>query len=368
MTWMGLDFTPFNWQEVYLAEPAWLTLLLILPILWILRRYWPGQTDWAHFNQKRSVKFRHSLIQKANFNQKQPGLGKNNIFWAFLMHLLRLFILIALTLAMANPQRQEKLSLTPQTETVRDIVFVVESSVSFSLNDYQLNGKPAKRMTVVKSVLDNFISQLVGNRFSWILFADQAYTLMPITSDSTTARLMLKRLRPYLAGRGDEGMGEALGLALEQAKQSTKTTQKRIVVLISDGLSRKSKIPIQNVIGYAKALKIPIYTIGVGAGNASADKRLYSGLIYQTLDSSMLKIIAQKTGGKYFQIGGGKQLSTVLNAISRSEGVQIKTPVLKHKIIHLAPLLLLLALILLGVYSLLLLAGKPSKNTQETAS
>jgi len=367
MIWMGLDLTPFHWQEVYFANPAWFALLLVLPILWLLRRYWPGQTDWDRLNQTKTVKFRHVLIQKAHFFQKQPGLAKNHFFWAFLMQLLRLLILMALIMAMANPQRQEKLNLTPQTETVRDIVFVVESSVSFSLNDYQLNGHAATRMTVVKSVLDQFISQLEGNRFSWILFADQAYTLMPLTTDSTTARLMLKRLRPYLAGRDDEGMGEALGLALQQAKHKTKTTQKRIVVLISDGLSRQSRVPIQNAIDYAKALKLPIYTIGVGAGDASADKRQFSGLIYQPLDSVTLKTIAEQTGGKYFQIGSGADLQTVLTAISRSEGTEIKTPVLKHKIIYLAPLLLLVALGLMILYSVLLLLGKPSKRLEGEA-
>jgi len=242
---------------------------------------------------------------------------------------------------------------------VRDIVFVVESSASFLLPDYAMNGQQETRMNVVKQVLDDFIAKLEGNRFSLAIYADSAYTLLPLTSDQTLARLTLKRLQPYLAGRTDTAMGEALGLALKQADQSTGVTKastdtlKRVLVLISDGLSQPSKIELTEAVNYAQLLQVPIYTIGVGASSEQADKRIYTGLLYQPLESESLQSIAQQTGGQYYQVGSGAEISAVLEQINQAEGVPYIKPPSPPQKQDLSPYPLIAGLVILGIYWLL---------------
>jgi len=309
-----------HWDQVHFLHPEWFAGWGGLALLALWHRFRPGQTDWQQVAQAQAMVFRHSLIDRMAF--RTPPVKA--IRWQqLLLHLLRWLLLGLLITALAEPVYQVELPPESQTKTVRDIVMVVETSVSMGLEDYQVSGISATRLDAIKAVLDQFILGMRGNRFSLILYAESAYTLMPLTSDNHTTRLMLKRLRPYLAGRTDEAIGEALGLALKQTERATETTQNRVVVLISDGMTRDSRIPISEAINYAQGLNVPIYTIGVGGEQASADQREFSGLLYQTLEASPLKTIAEQTGGRYYRIGGREDLQAVLAQIDQTEGVEV---------------------------------------------
>lgn len=336
-----------HWDQVRYVTPEWFWgwLGIVAIILW--HRFRPAQTDWLQASQFQTMAFRHSLINQMSF---QP-LPKTKHAWPlWLLNGLRWLILSGLILALAEPNYRIKLPPEPQTKTVRDIVMVVETSVSMGLEDYQIGSETASRLEAIKSVLDEFIGGMTGNRFSLILYAESAYTLMPLTSDGTTARLMLKRLMPYLAGRTDEATGEALGLALQQTEQATETTRNRVVVLISDGLTASSRLPLSEAVNYAQGLNVPIYTIGVGAEEDSADQREYSGLIYQTLDSSPLQAIAEQTGGRYYRVGGQADLQTVLQQIDRSEGVEIEVETPKYQVRSFEMELLTITIVLFLLY------------------
>lgn len=278
--------------------------------------------------------------------------------------------MVLLAIILANPVERLPLPPQPESKTVRDIAFVIESSASFLLPDYQLNGQDETRMNVVKQVLDEFIADLSGNRFSLTIYAEHAYRLLPMTYDTQLTRLSLKRLKPYLAGRTDVAMGEALGLALRQGDPNLVTTAnnpqqgKKVIVLISDGLSLPSRLALTEVVNYSQLLQIPIYTIGVGAGSAQADKREFAGLIYQPLEAESLQLLAQQTQGQYFQVGSGTEIQQVLEKINQAEGV-LYTPPPSEPVLRplfFAVLGLLLATFLLYGFMLLLMNAKASPN------
>ncbi|GAB6068922.1 hypothetical protein JCM30760_00190 [Thiomicrorhabdus hydrogeniphila] len=316
-------------------SPNWLWLIILWPLFWWLSSRFNAKNDLSEIQASRELRVKHALIHK--IGTAQPIVRKR--VWrlkAVVFNILRGLMISLLAIALAQPVQKLAPPTEPQTKTVRDIVFVIESSASFLLPDYQINGEPETRMNVVKQVLDNFIAKLEGNRFSLDIYADNAYTLLPLTSDQTLARMSLKRLKPYLAGRTDTAMGEALGLALKQTDKQTdqksdiakanKNTLKRVVILISDGLSQPSKIELTEAVNYAQLLQVPIYTIGVGASNDKADKRLYSGLLYQPLETESLQSIAKQTGGQYYQVGSGTEISQVLEKINQAEGVPYQKP------------------------------------------
>ncbi|PLA75296.1 hypothetical protein CYQ88_01645 [Hydrogenovibrio sp. SC-1] len=336
-----------HWDQVIFVSPDWFWGWMLLVGLSLWHRFRPAQTDWQQTSQARALVFRHSLINHLSF-QTPPATKRAWSRW--LLHALRWLLLTVIILALAEPVYKIELPPEPQTKTVRDIVFVVETSVSMGLEDYQVSAEPASRLDAIKSVLDSFIAGMKGNRFSLILYAESAYTLMPLTADGTTARLMLKRLMPYLAGRTDEATGEALGLALQQTEQATETTRNRVVVLISDGLNANSRLPLSEAVNYAQGLNVPIYTIGVGAEDASADQRTYSGLIYQTLDASPLQSIADQTDGRYYRVGGKDDLQTVLQQIDQTEGVEIEVTTPKFQLRSFVKELLMLGMGLFVLY------------------
>ena len=331
-------------------SPIWLWLILIWPIFWWLSHWLgrdvSGKNDLSEMAANRQLRVKHALIhraQKSSVSVMVQGYSLRSV----VLNLLRGLMIGLLALALAEPVLKLPKPVEPESKTVRDIVFVIESSASFLLPDYEMNGQPETRMNVVKEVLDSFIAQLEGNRFGLAIYADSAFTLLPLTHDQTLARLSLKKLQPYLAGRTDTAMGEALGLALKQTDyanvslnktskdkvsadnafiKANANTLKRVLVLISDGLSQPSKIELTEAVNYAQLLQVPIYTIGVGASSEQADKRLYTGLLFQPLESESLQQIAQQTGGQYFQVGSGAEISTVLNQINQTEGVPYQAP------------------------------------------
>ncbi|MDX1351542.1 MAG: VWA domain-containing protein [Thiomicrorhabdus sp.] len=355
MTGLVINAEP---DSLAFESPDWLWLIVIWPLLWWISSRFVANNDLSEVMARRQLKVKHALIHKVQ-HAKPVAHPMVFSFRQLVFNLLRGLAISLIAIALAQPVQKLATPAEPNNKTVRDIVFVVESSASFLLPDYVMNGQQETRMNVVKQVLDDFMAKLEGNRFGLAVYADSAFTMLPLTADQTVARLSLKRLQPYLAGRTDTAMGEALGLALKQTDKTpgiTKanaSTLKRVVVLISDGLSQPSKIELTEAVNYAQLLQVPIYTIGVGASNQQADKRLYTGLLYQPLEAESLQAIAQQTSGQYFQVGSGAEISAVLEQINQAEGVPYESPPSPPQKQDLSPYPLLAGLVVLAIYWLL---------------
>ncbi|WP_044408293.1 vWA domain-containing protein [Thiomicrospira microaerophila] len=347
------------WQDWQFAQPAWFWLLLIWPVLQLLVARWfkkgSPSSQGAVFIHPQIARFFNGQKQAAS-QADMPSISRLGYGLSFM---LKLAILLSLLATLAQPQRLIEQPPQMDSQPVRDIALVIESSVSFVLQDYQLDGQPASRMEVVKSVLDQFIAGLQANRFSIALYAEQAYTLVPMTADSQAVRQNLQRLQPYLAGRTDPAMGEALGLALRELAEPQAGIEKRILVLVSDGLQSQSRIELDAIVDLAQSLNVPIYTIGIGAGSIEADQRVFSGLIYQPIETASLQFLAQHTAGRFYQVGGGDDLAQVLADIERHEGVvRQDTRQARWQTLALYPYPLMLAVGLFLVWWLITLGGR----------
>lgn len=360
------------------TSPAWLWLILLWPFLWLLSSLASfsiePKDDLSEAQSQHNLQVKHPLIHLLKVKKISLRTGQFNLL-SLSLQLVRGLLIVLLAITLANPVESLPKPSQPESKTVRDIAFVIESSASFMLSDYVVNGQNESRMQVVKQVLDQFIAGLSGNRFSLTIYAEQAFTMLPMTYDSTLTRLTLKRLKPYLAGRTDIAMGEALGLALKQTdEQLSKNSnapdlgmvqqhRKKVIVLISDGLSLPSRLALTEAVNYSQLLQVPIYTIGIGASTEQADNRQFTGLIYQALESESLTQLAQQTGGQYFQVGSGAEITAVLQQINKLEGVPYIPPPAAPQIRALLFYPLALMLVILFFYWLSILLIKPSRDT-----
>ena len=73
-----------------------------------------------------------------------------------------------------------------QPTQARELILAVDLSASMQEDDMKLNGRYVDRLTMVKSVLRDFIAKRQGDRIGLILFADNAYVQAPLTFDLTT--------------------------------------------------------------------------------------------------------------------------------------------------------------------------------------
>jgi Ca-activated chloride channel family protein len=85
-----------------------------------------------------------------------------------LRRLLPPLALLCLVVALAQPQRLGAWVMPlPQG---RDIVVLLDTSLTMSIHDLRWNGQPAERLAVIKQVFARFIQARAGDRFGIIAF------------------------------------------------------------------------------------------------------------------------------------------------------------------------------------------------------
>ena len=309
------SFTLQNVSHYELSQPEWLWLIpIILGINFILKfntlkhviKSTPAELSEISDKQR----FRHPLINTLNIATSHFNFKSSS-------GLIKTFILALLTLALTQPIKIGKKLPDPPQE--RDIIFIVDTSVSMILRDYILNGERIDRMSLLKGVLDSFIHKLKGERMSIIVFGDHAYTLVPLTSDELLLRKMLSRVQATMAGRFN-AIGEAIALAVKQAtKNDNSSKRKRVLVLLTDADQPTGSIDPTTAAHLAKNAKLPIYTIAIGATTLAAEEKRQGGLLYSPVDIDLIKQLSSITGAKNYQAGNPDALKNAIQAISLHE-------------------------------------------------
>jgi len=328
-------------DNIELNQPLWLWIILVLPILYMLIRYF-GHIDTGSSlidgMSGSSTRVRHPLYKLllSTENKQVPGTYSKTIFYWFLLSLL--------IVALAGPVKIG--SKLPDPPRQRDIVFIVDTSVSMVLKDYTLNNKRIDRMNVIRSTLNDFIKKLKGDRVSIIAFADTAHVLVPLTNDSYLLQSMLLRLRTGIAGRSS-APGDAVSLAVKQIRN--KADRHQIMVLLTDAaLPVGSITPIQAA-KIAADEGLLLYTVAVGANTYDAEEQRKTGLIYHPADRELLEKMATITGAETYLAGDSRSLQAAITDIEKQQTSQQQAEDrFYHKSLHYWPLLF--ALILLSLY------------------
>jgi Ca-activated chloride channel family protein len=113
----------------------------------------------------------------------------------------------------------------------------------------------------------------------------------------------------------------ALATAAARLRHSPATT--RMVVLVTDGVSNTGEIDPLSAAALCRGLDIRVYTVAVGrAGQTSipvqfGDRR--RTLIDAEVDEDLLRVIAERTGGRFFRATDSDGLRQVFGEIDRLE-------------------------------------------------
>jgi Ca-activated chloride channel family protein len=245
---------------------------------------------------------------------------------AWRLHLpfyLRLSALGLLIVAAARPQlgftREESL-----TEGI-DIQVVLDVSGSMAAEDFQ----PRNRLSVAKDVTQEFVSKRVGDRIGIVIFAGEALTKAPLTSDHEMLRLLLASIQLNTLPDGT-AIGVALASAAARLKDSAAKT--KVAVLVTDGVNNAGAVDPESAAAICEGLGIKVYTIGVGTSGTvpmPVPVRTILGRVETQLvpmevevDEELLQHIAERTGGKFFQAVDPDSLRHIFAEIDELE----KTP------------------------------------------
>lgn len=309
-----------NWANYELTHSEWLWLIpifiitaVIIPRLRNKYLFKTSSANLANTSENEQLLY-HPLIKLLSNN-------KNSVKLKSSLYFFHIIIFILLVIALTQPVRiGHKLPDPPQE---RDIIFIVDTSVSMILRDYILNGERIDRMSLLKGVLDKFIRKLKGERMSIIVFGDSAYTLVPLTSDQYLLRRMLSRVQATMAGRFN-AIGDAIALAVKQASQLNTSNgeinnRKRVLVLLTDADQPTGKIAPEVAAKLANNAKLPLYTIAIGATSLGAEEQRRGGLLYSPVDLALLQQLSNVTGAKNFQAGNPNALENAIEAINLHE-------------------------------------------------
>jgi Ca-activated chloride channel family protein len=246
---------------------------------------------------------------------------------AWRLHLpfyLRLAALGCLAVALARPQLgyawEESL-----TEGI-DIELVLDISGSMAAEDFL----PQNRLAVAKQVVKQFIAGRTGDRIGLVVFSGSAMTRAPLTTDHAMLRLLVDSVE--LNSLPD---GTAIGVALAAAAARLRVSpaKTRIMVLVTDGGNNAGEIDPLSAAAMCKGLGLKVYTVGVGtAGRVPVPVpvqdpetgriEIHRQLMNVSVDEQLLRLIAQRTGGRYWKATDLRSLQETFRDIDRLE----KTP------------------------------------------
>ncbi len=316
------------------VHPELLWLLVLLPLLAFIK----GRRGPAP-----ALIFSTTTIASALAEGRQTRPGR-------ILSAVRLLAVGLLIVALARPQQGN--STTEIKASGIDILLAVDVSGSMQAMDFTLNGSPADRLDVVKSVVDQFIDARPNDRIGLIAFAARPYLVSPLTLDHDWLRDRLDSLSIGMVNADATAIGSAIGAGVNRLRNEH--AKSRIMILLTDGVNNAGTVPPLIAAEAAEALKIKIYTIGAGTrGEAPmpvvdrfGNKRLIRARV--DIDEDTLTKVAQMTGARYFRATDTKSLKEIYNEINRMETTTRTIKNFEHYR-ELFPIPVLAALLLIGL-------------------
>lgn len=233
--------------------------------------------------------------------------------------LLPAIIWLCLVLAAARPQWLGEPVNIPAKG--REMMLAVDLSGSMAIEDMILNGRVVDRLTMIKSVLGDFISRRIGDRLGLLLFADTAYLQAPLTFDRQTVKQLLDETVINLVGK-QTAIGDAIGLAVKRF--AAQENSNKVLILLTDGQNTAGNLDPMQALELAKHHGVTIYTIGVGADQMQERGLLFSRTVNPSrdLDEALLTELARQTGGQYFRAKDTEGLEAIYATLDMLEPIE----------------------------------------------
>lgn len=286
-----------------LGQPFWLVLLLpVTAWTWLA---WHRVAEAGQNDQAPGMVLNHPALPLTTVTR----LPASSLRRPLLLSGLAFGLLV---LALAQP-RQVGDWITPPPEG-RDMVLLIDTSLTMSIRDFRQGDRELERMTVLKEALSRFIDGRPGDRFGVIVFGSEVATLTPPSFDRMHAIAQIQRLQVGMAGP-DTALGDALGMALKQVR----TRQLRpAIILVSDGAENNAgTLTPAESLAVARQAGVAIHTLQFGSDPFAAG-RTRRGSAGPDPQPDLVDL-ARLSRGQHFAITRAGDVSQVIRAIDRLE-------------------------------------------------
>lgn len=293
-------FLPDTWSQLRFEYPLALYVIPAIGLLFGLRYL---------LNRRAGQRLNLSFGQPSGLR----GLTVSAV--SSLRHLLpvTLFGALALVLvALARPQviREQREN---QSEGI-DIMLAIDVSSSMTETDVKPN-----RLNAARRMAQTFVAGRQNDRIGLVVFAGEAFSLCPLTTDYAVIQQFLADLNDQMIATPGTAIGDALARCINRMREST--GKSKVVILLSDGDNTAGNLDPVTTARLAAGFGIRLYTIALGipARRASA----LGGV--QTVDESILRTIAIIGNGRFFQATDAGRLRRIFADINRMERAPVRT-------------------------------------------
>lgn len=283
------------------------TAILVIPMIW--------------YQSRRRNSIRHSGFSIQKDVKRVPLIG-----YAPTAFLVALMVLLAI--AIARPQLPD----VGEKEVIqtRDIVIATDISGSMSSEiqdpaqrklaegEEKKPGEEEVKITkiyVAEKAIEQFVAARPEDRIGLMLFDDEVYYSLPLSTDHKVIQLKNSGVRKYngggtnFDGDGVKGKMGPLQAAINHFKELGQAKTK-ILVMVTDGEASISEERFAELMEQLNELNIKIYTIGVGDSWAKGNT-----------STNSLRMITEASGGLAIAAGDAEQMREgfrTINALEKS--------------------------------------------------
>ncbi len=335
-------------------KDQWIIYMLLIFIPLIL---------YFSLSSKRKGTIKFSAVNK--LKRLKPG-------WKFRLRflpvILRIIAVILLVLAVARPRKGNEIKKQVTQGIAIQMVIDKSGSMKETMN---YNNLKMTRIEVVKEVFKQFVDGMIGkgkgrdnDLIGITSYSGIVEFNCPLTLDHSNFDNFLEHInvfdaekfvqqfgnsfsqsevapaREYLSATQMTAIGDALYYSTLKLIEADKyfnrkesgdfKIKNKIMILLTDGQHNYGRTEPVEGAELAAANNIKVYTIGIGSkrgGHYIDDPifgRMLTNLNQEGVDEDTLKMIAKKTGGKFYFAEDGEQLQDIYKQIDKLEKTQIE--------------------------------------------
>ncbi|HCE56280.1 MAG TPA: hypothetical protein DER09_00430 [Prolixibacteraceae bacterium] len=294
------------------ANSEYLWALLVIPLLTLF-------FVWSRIQRRKALK-RFGNLEMVN--QLMPFASRFRPVLKFSILMLALAFIIA---GVARPQFGSKLKKVKREGI--EIVIALDVSNSMMAEDIKPN-----RLDRAKMAISRLVDKLKDDKIGLIVFAGDAYTQLPITSDYNSAKLFLNSINTQIVPKQGTAIGSAVNLAMRSFTPDSKSN--KAIIVITDGENHED-----DAVAAAKSAAesgMVVHAIGMGLPQGSPIPVLRNGqteymkdgsgnVVVTKLDEATLEKIAAAGNGIYVRANNAQVgLNTLFDEINKLDKTEME--------------------------------------------
>jgi Ca-activated chloride channel family protein len=295
-------------------HPELLYLFALVPILIIL--FW-----LSHLIKKKALqKFGEMNI----ISQLMPYASFTRPVYKFAILILALSFVI---IGISGPQFGSKLQKIKRKGV--EVIIALDVSNSMMAQDIQPN-----RLERAKRAISKMVDKLNNDKVGLIVFAGEAYTQLPITTDYASAKLFLSTISTDIVPIQGTAIGSAIQLATRSFTPDSEAS--KAIIVITDGENHEDDaVTAANT---AKEMGITVHTIAMGLpegapipvslGSSDFRRDDDGNIVISKLNQNMVEEIANAGGGKAVIANNTTTgLNVLFNEINKMDKTELEAKV-----------------------------------------